>query len=137
MKRLFTYLFFAGYIVSVPFDTQASETTKCASNATQIDLDMCTQRVFDEADKKLNKIYTALLKKQQGDAVFVKEIRAAQLAWNIFRDAELKARFACAQSDAEICWGHDYPRASLERNTILTLERIRQLEQLFDDGPGS
>ena len=67
---------------------------------------------------------------------FIKKLRVAQNAWLVFRDADLDARFSCAEDDVRSCWGSMYPMSFLARKTELTKERIGQLRQILTDGIG-
>lgn len=48
---------------------------------------------YQRADKELNTVYTAILKKYKSDVVFIKNLRNAQRIWVQFRDAEMLAKY--------------------------------------------
>ncbi len=114
----------------------ASDETKCNPGGNQLELNACARDDFAKADSELNKTYQALIKKEADDKLFISKLRLAQKAWLAFRDAELDARFACAESDVRICWGSMYPMLFLSRKAELTRERNKQLLQMLKDGPG-
>ncbi len=114
----------------------ASDETKCNPDGNQLEINACARDDFAKADSELNKTYQALIKKEADDKLFISKLRLAQKAWLAFRDAELDARFACAESDVRICWGSMYPMLFLSRKAELTRERNKQLLQMLKDGPG-
>jgi uncharacterized protein YecT (DUF1311 family) len=114
----------------------AEEFVKCNLAGTQLELNACANDDFGRADADLNSTYQKLLKKVAGDSLFIKKIRIAQNAWLVFRDAELDARFSCAEDDIHRCWGSSYLMSFLARKTELTKERTRQLKQILEVGTG-
>ena len=114
----------------------ASDEIKCNPGGNQLELNACARDDFAKADSELNKTYQALIKKEADDKLFISKLRLAQKAWLAFRDAELDARFACAESDVRVCWGSMYPMLFLSRKAELTRERNKQLLQMLKDGPG-
>lgn len=108
----------------------------CNPGGTQAEMNACARDEFEQADKTLNQTYQALLKKEAGDALFIRKIRIAQKAWLAFRDAELEAYFACAEKDVRICWGSMYPLSYLSRKAELTRARTQQLKTLIEQGRG-
>lgn len=114
----------------------AAEGFACNPDGNQSELNACAADDFRKADQELNAAYQALVKKEAGDRVFVSKLRQAQKAWLAFRDAELEARFACAEKDIRICWGSLYPMLFHARQAALTRDRTRQLQQLLKDGTG-
>ncbi|NNE90339.1 MAG: DUF1311 domain-containing protein [Verrucomicrobiales bacterium] len=83
---------------------------------------------FEFADKALNKIYQAALKKLH-DEEAEKKFREAQRAWVKFRDAEAES-----VSD-EMRGGSASPLLFFGTKARLTRERIRQIAQRFELGP--
>jgi uncharacterized protein YecT (DUF1311 family) len=114
----------------------ANDEIRCNPDGNQIELNACARDDFSKADSELNKTYQALIKKEADDKLFISKLRLAQKAWLAFRDAELDARFACAESDVRVCWGSMYPMLFLSRKAELTRERNKQLLQMLKDGPG-
>lgn len=116
--------------------TAASDDIKCNTEGNQLELNACARDDFSKADDELNRTYQALIKKEADDKLFISKLRLAQNAWLVFRDADLEARFACAEIDVKICWGSMYPMLFLSRKAELTRERNKQLQQILADGRG-
>lgn len=114
----------------------AADSIRCNANGTQIELNACARDEFDKADKELNQVYQQLIKKEAKDALFISKLRNAQKAWIGFRDAELEARFACAEKAPNHCWGSMYPMSYFYRKAELTRDRTRQLQQMLKEGYG-
>ncbi len=83
---------------------------------------MQAQSKYDAADKQLNTVYKQLLKSYSDSPNTLKELKASEKAWIIYRDAE--AKFECSQSEG----GSIYPMEYSEAMTTLTLDRIKQLK---------
>lgn len=116
--------------------SRADAPVKCNTAGNQLELNACASNDFARADAELNRTYQQLLKKMADEPVFIRKLRVAQNAWLVFRDADLDARFSCAEDDIRQCWGSMYPMSFLARKTELTKERIRQLQQILKDGIG-
>lgn len=111
----------------------ADEVT-CNDAGTQQELNACAADDLKRADKALNDTYAALVKKESGDPVFIRKLRAAQRAWIAFRDAELEATFACKEENPYVCWGSMYPMCSAFYQAKLTRDRTARLRELLDEG---
>lgn len=109
---------------------------KCNAAGNQLELNVCAKDDFEKANAELNRTYQALLKQMVNDPMFIKKLRVAQNAWIAFRDADLDARFSCAEDDVRQCWGSMYPMSFLARKAELTKERTRQLQEILKDGIG-
>jgi len=109
---------------------------KCNPAGNQLQLNACALNDFATADAELNSVYQQLVKKMADDPEFIKKLHTAEKAWIVFRDADLGARFACAEEDARQCWGSIYPMSFLGRKTELTKTRVKQLTELLRDGIG-
>lgn len=116
--------------------SQASEQIKCNPSGSQIEMNECAFEDFSKADKELNRTYQSVLKKEANDPLFIGKLRLAQQAWVAFRDAELEARFSCAERDVKLCWGSMYPSLLNYRKAELTRERTKQLKQILKEGLG-
>lgn len=114
----------------------ADAAPKCNTAGNQLELNACASADFERADVELNKTYQMILKKMADEPLFVRKLRVAQNAWLVFRDADLDARFSCAENDVRRCWGSMYPMSYLARKTELTKDRTRQLQQILNDGTG-
>jgi uncharacterized protein YecT (DUF1311 family) len=92
-------------VVLLPIASWAGDGIKCKDAGNQLELNACTSNDFAKADKELNQAYQSLIKNAADDAIFISKLRLVQKAWLAFRDADLEARFACADQDTRICWG--------------------------------
>jgi uncharacterized protein YecT (DUF1311 family) len=108
----------------------------CDPRSNQVELNACADAELAKADTALNDAYRLVVTRMAYDPVFVKNLRYAQRAWVVFRDAELEARFACSEEDVRQCWGSMYPMLWSVRKAELTKERTRQLRQILKDGLG-
>ena len=60
---------------------------------TQAELNTMQYDSYKKTDKKLNEVYQAILKEYKSDTEFIKNLRASQRIWIIFRDAEVKVKY--------------------------------------------
>jgi uncharacterized protein YecT (DUF1311 family) len=118
-------------VLVLPSIAWAQDGLQCDSATTQLEMNACAEEDLAKADKRLNEVYAALLKKEAKNTVFVKKLRAAQRAWIAFRDAELDAKFACAEPNPRMCWGSMYPLSFAIYKAQLTRERTKALEAYF------
>lgn len=123
------------YLFSFSSLSLAEGTIKCNPGGAQIEMNACAYDSFVEADKELNQVYKALLRKEDNNKIFVQKLRAAQKAWLAFRDAELEAMYACEEADSRICWGSMHPLCYLSYKEKLTRDRTSRLKELFEQGP--
>lgn len=123
-------------IALVPTASWADDDIKCNDGGNQLELNACARDDFDKADDELNQTYQSLLKKEADDKLFISKLRLAQKAWLSFRDADLEARFACAEDNVRVCWGSMYSMSLLSRKAELTRERTKHLQQILKDGRG-
>jgi len=119
------------FLVSTPV---SGADVKCNPDGAQIEMNACAGDAFHAADRELNQVYQAVLRKQSQDLEFVAKLRESQRAWIAFRDAELNAAFACADQDPRRCWGSMYPMCYLGYKTALTRQRTAQLKQYLEEG---
>jgi len=93
---------------------------------TQSELNSIQYNQYQKADKKLNEVYQAILKKYKSDAEFIKNLRKSQRIWITFRNAEVKVKFP----DREDCYyGSIHPLCISAYLEELTLDRISTLTQ--------
>lgn len=107
---------------------------KCNDAGTQQEMNVCALEAFEEADRKLNDTYQALIRKERGKPVHVAKLREAQKAWIAFRDAEIAANFACEENDLRYCFGSMYGMSLNYFKKKLTDERRIRLQQILDKG---
>jgi len=113
--------------------TGADDEIKCNIGGNQLELNACTGDEFAKADKELNQTYQALIQKEAANPIFISKLKLAQKAWLVFRDADLEARFACAEQNVRICWDSIYPMSFLYHKALLTRERTQHLKQVLND----
>jgi uncharacterized protein YecT (DUF1311 family) len=117
-----------------PAEPSPQPAFKCNDAGTQQELNACARDAFEEADRKLNETYQALIRKESANKVFIARLRQSQKAWILFRDAELEAIFACESQYENQCWGSMYPLDFLGHKKRLTDDRRSQLQLLLDPG---
>ena len=94
-------------------------------------MDEKARQEFQRADNELNTVYNQVLKKYSGDAAFLKKLRAAQLAWIRFRDAQVEAHFPATDKLRE--YGSVYPVCRYQALKPLTEERTKQLRVWLEE----
>jgi len=112
----------------------AADFATCDPGGTQIEMTACAVDDLALADKKLNEVYKALMKKEAANKPFVEKLRAAQKAWLAFRDAELAAMFACDNADPDVCWGSMTSQCYSSYEAKMTRERTKRLTQFLEQG---
>lgn len=112
----------------------AQEEFKCNEDANQLELNECAKSAFDKADRELNEVFTALVRKDDSDQDFVRKLRRAQRAWIAFRDAELDATYYCKEGLPQVCWGSMIYMSELQYKLKLTSDRTARLRKLLKDG---
>lgn len=103
----------------------------CNPDGAQPEINACYEDDFAAADKELNNVYKALLKKEAHNTVFLEKLRVAQRAWISFRDAELEAMYASENSDA---WGSMQPGCLYSYKAKMTRDRTKRLSELLEIG---
>ena len=93
----------------------------CSFGQTQSEMNQDAYNDYLRADKQLNSVYTAVLKKYKSDLVFIKNLREAQRLWIQFRDAEMRAKYPERPvgeygSIQPMCW-HMYLQELTEERT--------------------
>ena len=125
---------FVFVIALLPMMVVAADAPKCDEAGTQAQLNACAADEFAAADRKLNEVFQALLKKEAKNTAFVQKLRAAQRTWIAFRDAELEAMYACDSSNQAVCWGSMLSMCYSSYKAQLTRERTARLQQFLDEG---
>ena len=128
----------AGIFLAAPAFAAATSTAhpaQCNLAGTQVEMNACAVDELAEADRQLNSVYQALLKKEAKNTEFIQKLKTAQRAWIAFRDAELDAMYACAQPNAAACWGSLLPVRYTSYKAKLTCERTERLRQFLKEGP--
>lgn len=95
----------------------------CPHARTQFELNQCAARARDRADAELNKVYRQIM--QGTDGTERVKLRAAQLAWIKFRDAQ------CDYESVGNKGGTIYPMVFSFCLAEVTADRIRQLREIM------
>jgi len=114
---------FAGFILA----SLLLGTTMLSAHA-QTQLDMTTQagEAYKKADLELNQTYQAVMQKFKNDKHTKNKIRAAEIAWLKYRDAEMQAIYSHADKQYE--YGSVYPMCHSMELTALTEHRTQELK---------
>lgn len=89
---------------------------------------------FAKTDKDLNKVYQQIMTKYAKNTLFIQHMKAAQLAWINFRDAEFRREFPKFMN-GQVEYGSMF---SLERSTFMqemTEQRTITLKKILKNGP--
>ena len=96
---------------------------------TQTDMNKDAFGSNKKADKELNETYKTILSMYKSDTVFIKNLKASQRIWIVFRDAELKVKFPETEPRY---YGSVYPMCVSSYLEKLTRERITTLKEWID-----
>ncbi len=110
---------------------------KCWKEAvSQLDLNGCAGDEVDAADDELNRVYRSIKIRYKEDAIFLKYLKASQLAWIKFSDAQLEMRYPTYPGDPRH-YGSIHPMCYGLYRAKLIRERINVLEEwLTTEYPG-
>jgi uncharacterized protein YecT (DUF1311 family) len=100
----------------------------------QSEMNAQADKDYAKADKELNTVYQQVIKKYAKNTLFIKHMKAAQLAWINFRDAEFRREFPKFMN-GQVEYGSMF---SLERSTFmqeLTEQRTITLKRILKEGP--
>lgn len=84
---------------------------------------------FQQADKKLNKVYRQILVKYKEDTLFIKNLKKSELLWIQLRDAEMAVKYP---RESEL--GSSLTLCYYSYLTRLTEERIKFLMEWLPKG---
>ena len=102
---------------------EADREDPCPGSGSQAELNRCAARARDKADAELNKVYRELIK--DTDATERAKLRAAQLAWIKFRDAQ------CDYESVGNTGGSIYPMVMGFCLARVTKDRVKQLQEIL------
>jgi uncharacterized protein YecT (DUF1311 family) len=120
------------FVLSLPANAQE---VNCADVITQLDMNICQQQVWEEADARLNGVYAETIAVlQDRDAEYAPDgpseedrLRRAQRAWVAFRDAN------CDSASYAFRGGSAEPLLYYGCLHQMTEARIAELTQLTQD----
>ena len=92
---------------------------------TQYELNQAENKKYKEADKELNIVYQKILKEYKEDTIFIKNLKASQIIWIQFRDAEIKMKYPERGSGY---YGSMQPMCQSIYLTALTASRVKTLK---------
>jgi hypothetical protein len=78
----------------------------------------------------MERLYSQILRQHAGDDVFISKMRAAQTAWERFRDAHLEALYPA--EDKQLVYGSAYSGCRQMAAAALVRQRIEQLHPWLD-----
>lgn len=99
--------------------------------STQLDMNVCASSDFERADKELNEVYKEILKRYHNSPQFLKNLRAAQRAWLVFRDAHLKMIYPL-EKDPTVNYGSVFPMCWATIKAGITFERVKELRRWLE-----
>ena len=121
MKKIIVSL---GLLVIIP-----AFAIECKEDGNQMQMNRCAYESFEKADKELNKVYKALVKKKKDNKVYVSNLKKSQRLWIKFRDAELETIYSCEDENKRLCWGSMYPLLYNSEKATLTRKRVEELKE--------
>ena len=101
----------------------ATSTIAFSQSTNEMTHDACGQ--YKAIDKKLNDVYRQILLVYDDDKVFIKNLKAAQYAWVIFKEAHLASRFP---DERKRNYGSVYPMCKCDLLTDITKARVEDLK---------
>jgi uncharacterized protein YecT (DUF1311 family) len=106
---------------------------QCKEDGNQMEMNKCAYDNFQKADKELNKVYKELRAAKKDDKLFLKNLKTAQKAWLVYRDADLDAQFTCKGGDLRYCFGSMYGLLLNSSKAELTNQRVKILKSQLAD----
>ncbi len=97
----------------------------CDDPQTQVQINTCATQEHERADRELNRVYRQLASRLKGDRLA--KLRAAQIAWIKFRDAQ------CELESAEYARGSMYPAVLSGCLAALTKAQVDVLQRILND----
>lgn len=131
------YALFAALFVAILPVHAADRIESCLEKAnTQLEINLCDNNEQSIADKELNLIYQAVLKKHQSNKKFIEKLKTSQRAWVKWRDAEMEALFpehdepGFYGSSFSSCWSNQLAALTRARNSqlLIWLEGVEEGE---------
>ena len=110
---------------AVPAHAGDADGIDCKNAMVQRDLNICADKDYQVADKKLNAVY-AKITAALGDENYKTKLKAAERAWMAYRDTE------CVFETAENEGGSIYPMEYSGCLTKLTNARTKQLQSYLE-----
>ncbi|MBS0582187.1 MAG: DUF1311 domain-containing protein [Proteobacteria bacterium] len=116
-------------IVLPIWSSAQDEKIVCRENGTQLELNQCAADEYTRTDNELNQVWKQIQLKYADQSLFLKKLKAAQLLWLQFRDAEMEAKFPVdKQENPRFQYGSVYPMCWAGYKAALTSARVRDLK---------
>jgi uncharacterized protein YecT (DUF1311 family) len=131
MSRIFLFpacmLFLWPVLGSFAAGAAAAEQPAALQTQAEINLKACGEA--KQAEDKMKALYEQVLKKYDYDKVFIKNIEAAQKAWEAYRDAHIRALYPYEYRAA---YGSAIGACDCAQVVRLTTARIKELQRWVD-----
>ncbi|MGY3040437.1 uncharacterized protein YecT (DUF1311 family) [Rhodanobacter sp. TND4EL1] len=124
-------------LVAFPLAVQAGDADgdfiQCNPQGSQTELNACAGAEFGRADAELNRVWKAIQARYDDQPKFLAQLKKAQQAWLVFRDAEMAAKFPLAPGErANVQYGSVFPMCESGFKARLTTQRVAQLKVWLD-----
>ncbi len=96
---------------------------------TQADMNQSAGADWKQADKELNDVYQKIVKEYKGQTDFIRSLKASQLLWIKFRDAEMLVKYPKSKQAG---YGSVFPTCWASYKAYLTRERTKTLQVWLD-----
>ena len=118
-------------ILFISVQAFASDPNKdCYQTAmTQTDINICSGKKLKDSDNELNRVYQEIKAKYAKNPDFLKKLKASQLAWIKFRDAEIEALFPVEEPGY---YGSSMPMCRGDWMRKITNQRISELKRWLE-----
>ncbi len=125
------FLYILGHSNTLKAQNVETEAAQLSNTIEQVD-EVATEDIsYQEADKKLNKVYRQVLKKYKKAPAFLKKLKEAQRLWIQFRDAELEMRFP--MENKRVAYGTVYFDCKEQFLIDMTVARTKTLKEWLDN----
>jgi len=114
---------FAGFVLA---SLLLASTTLSVHAQSQMDMETQAEESYKKADLELNQTYQAVMQKFKNDKLTKSKIKAAEIAWLKYRDAEMEAIYP--NSDKRFEYGSVYPMCHSMELTAITEHRTQELK---------
>ena len=90
----------------------------------------CAQLDLDGAKKEMQQVYQQVLQRYADDAAFIAKLKAAQVAWSAYFDAEMAALYPDPRGVA--AYGSTFPSCHAEAAAYLIARRTQELRRWLE-----
>ena len=125
--------FFGGLLLATLAVSGSEKIPSLAEAKNQLELNQAAATEQDDAATELGEIFRRVIARNQGDAVFVRKLRAAQEAWMKYRDAQLES---CWPNEDRRVYGSIHPTCRSLELARITHARIAELARFLAHDEG-